>query len=191
VVFKCCVWHRRSFGYPVVFDIASWRGKGLHFVDSICGRCTARIRRDLAGGTRAWGARDRASWEAPMALPPMMVMILAAIVIILAARPLDFVPPVEEPREERQVAAPAAETSPAPQAPSGEPVVPTRHVDTVRAVQQQQELVPPPERVVYVPGWRTSGVSPRAPVKPVSSTRRGTRADDGLPSRSVTILQAQ
>jgi hypothetical protein len=190
VVLKRCVWHRRSFGYPVVFDVASWRGNGLHFVDSICGRCTARIRRDLADGTRAWGARDRASWEAPMALPPMMVMILAAIVIILAARPLDFVPPVQEPREERQAAAPVAETSPAPPAPSEEPVVPTRQVDTVRAV-QQPELVPPPERVVYVPGWRTSGESPRAPVKPVSSPRPGAQADDGRSPRPVTVLQAQ
>jgi hypothetical protein len=189
VVLKRCVWHRRSFGYPVVFDIASWRGKRLHFVDSICGRCTARIRRDLAGGTRAWG-RDRASWEAPMALPPMMVMILAAIVIILAARPLDFVPPVQEPREEREAAAPVTETSPRPQTPSVEPVVPTLRLDTLRAV-QQQELVPPPERVVYVPGWRTSGGSPRAPVKPVLSTRSSPRADDGRSSRSVTVLQAQ
>jgi hypothetical protein len=123
-------------------------------------------------------------------LPPMMVMILAAIVIILAARPLDFVPPVQEPREEHQAAAPVPETSPTPQAPSVGTVVPTRQVDTVQAV-QQQELVPPPERVVYVPGWRMSGVSRRAPVKPVSWTRHDPLADDGRSSRSVTVLQAQ
>lgn len=125
-----------------------------------------------------------------MALPPMIVMILAAIVIILAARPLDFVPPVQERREERQAAAPVAQTTPTQQAPSGEPVVPTRQVDTVRAV-QQPELVPPPERVVYVPGWRTLGGSPRAPVKPVSSTRPGPRVDERHSSSPVTVFQAQ
>jgi hypothetical protein len=121
-----------------------------------------------------------------MALPPTMVMVLATVVIILAARPLDFILPATESRDEWPV--PVLRAEPGPEL-GPVVVVHARGDIDVRSV-PQHEPVPPPERVVYVPGWRSSGVTP-GPASPRLQKRRGQSPDEARWPRPGSIVQSQ
>jgi len=125
-----------------------------------------------------------------MALPPVMVMVLATIVIILAARPLDFIPPATEPQNERPAAVLRAEPGPDAGPALAETVVHARGGIELQSV-PQQEQVPPPERTVYVPGWRSSRVTPGPPQPgPRLQKRRGQSPDEERSPRPGSIFQA-
>lgn len=176
MVLKRCAWHRRYFRYPRVYGIASWKGRGVVLADGVCPRCTGRIRRDLT----SWRATGLSRWEAPMALPPTIVMVIATMVIVVAARPLDWTPPVRESLTAR----------------SELPAVDEQDARPVQRVRRVQAPVPLPERVVYVPGWRaattTAGAAPsRATVRSAVGGRRGAaRLDDTGWSWALSAVQA-
>jgi hypothetical protein len=79
-----------------------------------------------------------------MALPPMIVMVIATIVIALAARPLDWSPSLTPPARSGSVAVGGDEDDDV----------------QVRHVRRTPARVLPPERVVYVPGWRAATTAP-------------------------------
>jgi hypothetical protein len=46
MLLRRCAWHRRFHGYPVVYGVASWRGRSITFTDGVCRSCAGRVRRE-------------------------------------------------------------------------------------------------------------------------------------------------
>lgn len=110
-----------------------------------------------------------------MALPPTIVIVLATIVIVLAARPTDWAPPV------RETLTAGSELTAVDRPDDDRPVRPIRRASA---------SVPPPERVIYAPGWRSAAASGAALAKPAITVHRGTMSVDDTGWSAPWAVQA-
>lgn len=98
-----------------------------------------------------------------MALPPTIVIVMATIVIVLAARPIDRAPPVRE-------ALTAGSEFAAVDPPDDD--------RPVRPIRRASASGPRSERVIYVPGWRSTSAPGAAPSNPAITHRGAMSVDD-------------
>lgn len=90
MLIRRCAWHRKYRGYPLIFGIGDWRGRGIVFTDGMCRSCAARLRWEwnltaVSQDARAQRERPRL----PLAVPPGAVALIALAVTLFVARPLD------------------------------------------------------------------------------------------------------
>lgn len=152
-----CAWHRRYYGYPTLYGIASWRGWNLRFTDGACPRCVLRVRKEFNIAAPLWPhRRERQVRKGPLLLPPAAVGLMALGVFLVLARPLDHaLAPFGEAQPEEPPSAMVVDGAPLTLQPPA-----TSSVTRMRATPAPPLRAPSPRPVVLA-AMRTSGVTER------------------------------
>lgn len=84
MLIRRCAWHRLYNGYPMLYGVAAWRRRGLHYTDGMCSRCAVTALEQWSKGSTDASRPRRLRGRLPVPAAATGIALAAAASILVA-----------------------------------------------------------------------------------------------------------